>query len=81
NLGVTSDSEGLSFDSWEKAVQAHVGHLLALALRDDECNDVQRALVHMNPNHSKIIERGKVKQVKELNGQLLETALKVEQAK
>lgn len=38
--------EGISFASWkDDAIPAHAGRLLAYALRDDQANDVQRALI------------------------------------
>jgi hypothetical protein len=38
--------EGISFPDWAKdAIPAHVGRMLAYARRNDELNDVQRALV------------------------------------
>jgi hypothetical protein len=38
--------EGVAFASWaDDAIPAHVGRLLAYARRNDELNDVQRALV------------------------------------
>ncbi len=52
-LGVRQEG-GLSFASWEDSVQAHLGQLLALALRDDEANDAQRAMMQRNPRHAHI---------------------------
>lgn len=52
-LGVRQEG-GLSFATWEEAVQAHIGQLLALALRDDEASDVQRAMMQRNPRHQHV---------------------------
>ena len=43
---------GLSFASWDLGVQAHLGQLLAFALRDEEANDAQRQMMLQNPRHS-----------------------------
>jgi hypothetical protein len=38
--------EGVAFPPWQDdAIPAHVGRLLAYALRDDQANDIQRALI------------------------------------
>jgi hypothetical protein len=50
-LGVVSREEGLAFESWEASVQAHIGQLLAFALRDEDANDSQRAMMQRNPRH------------------------------
>jgi hypothetical protein len=52
-LGVRQEG-GLSFDSWENSVQAHIGQLLALALTDAEANDAQKAMMARNPRHGHI---------------------------
>jgi hypothetical protein len=52
-LGVRQEG-GLSFASWEESVQAHIGQLLAFALRDDEANAEQRAMMARNPRHANI---------------------------
>lgn len=52
-LGVAQGS-GLSFVSWQVAVQAHIGQLLAFALRDDEADDAQRAMMATNPRHREL---------------------------
>jgi hypothetical protein len=52
-LGV-HDEGGLSFASWDESVQAHIGQLLAFALRDDEANDAQKAMMQRNPRHQHI---------------------------
>jgi Mannosyl-glycoprotein endo-beta-N-acetylglucosaminidase len=45
-IGVTGEPGiGISFPSWDKAVHAHVGRLLAYALHDDAANATQRALI------------------------------------
>ena len=45
-IGVTGQpGEGVSFPSWQKAVRAHVGRLLAYALRVGQENDAQRRLI------------------------------------
>jgi hypothetical protein len=41
-------------DSWDAAVQAHIGQLLAFALRDDEANDAQRQMMRKNPRFGRI---------------------------
>lgn len=53
SLGVSQEG-GLSFDSWERGVQAHLGQLLALALRDDQASAAQRAMMQRNPRHGAI---------------------------
>lgn len=52
-LGVRQEG-GLSFNTWEEAVQAHIGQLLAFALKDDEANDAQRQMMSKNPRHGNI---------------------------
>lgn len=52
-LGVQQEG-GLSFATWDEAIQAHIGQLLAFALRDDEANDAQKAMMKRNPRFSKI---------------------------
>lgn len=52
-LGVRQEG-GLLFPSWEEAVQAHIGQLLAFALRDDQANDAQRQMMQRNPRHNRI---------------------------
>lgn len=68
-LGVHEEG-GLSFATWEEAVQAHLGQLLAFALRDDEANDGQRQMMRANPRFDRIAaeQRGTVKTVAALNG-------------
>ena len=39
-------AEGVSFPSWkDDSILAHAGRLLAYALRDDQANDIQRAMI------------------------------------
>lgn len=52
-LGVRQEG-GLAFDTWDAAVQAHIGQLLAFALRDDEASDQQKQFMSRNPRHSQI---------------------------
>ncbi len=68
-LGVRQEG-GLSFATWDEAVQAHIGQLLALALRDEEASDAQRAMMQRNPRHAhvKAEARGTVKTVGGLDG-------------
>lgn len=68
-LGVHQEG-GLSFDTWEHAVMAHLGQLVAYALRDDEANDAQRAMIGRNPRLGSIppAHRGVAKTVAGLNG-------------
>lgn len=68
-LGVRQEG-GLSFDTWENAVQAHLGQLLAFALTDAEANDAQRAMMARNPRHANIPAqlRGAAKTIAGLNG-------------
>lgn len=70
NLGVTSPRVGLSFKSWELSVQAHIGQLLAFALKDNELNNAQRNMVRKNPNHNHISAsaRGSAKVLGDLSG-------------
>jgi hypothetical protein len=38
--------EGVAFPSWnDDSIPAHVGRMLAYALRDDQANDLQRAMI------------------------------------
>jgi hypothetical protein len=37
--------KGLSFATWEDSTRAHIGRLLAYALRDEEASDPQRTLI------------------------------------
>lgn len=53
-LGVKSRQEGLSFPSWDLAVQAHLGQLLAFALTDAQANEAQRAMMQRNPLHASL---------------------------
>ena len=70
NLGVTSPTVGLSFKTWELSVQAHIGQLLAFALKDSQLNSAQRNMVRKNPNHNNITAsaRGSAKTVRDLSG-------------
>ena len=52
-LGVRQEG-GLSFATWEDSVQAHIGQLLAFALRDDQANQAQREMIARNPRHGHI---------------------------
>lgn len=52
-LGVRQEG-GLQFASWEESVQAHIGQLLAFALRDDQANAAQRQMMSRNPRHAHI---------------------------
>lgn len=52
-LGVHQEG-GYSFASWEQSVQAHLGQLLAFALRDEEATEAQRRMMAKNPRHSLI---------------------------
>ena len=52
NLGVSdtaSAEPGLDFASWGDGVQAHLAHLLALAVRDDAATPAQKALLARDP--------------------------------
>ena len=53
SLGVAQEG-GLSFGTWEVGVQAHLGQLLALALRDDQASPEQRDMMRRNPRHASI---------------------------
>lgn len=68
-LGVHEEG-GLSFETWEQAVQAHLGQLLAFALRDDEANDAQKQMMQTNPRfgHIPAEQRGTVKTLAGLGG-------------
>jgi hypothetical protein len=45
-IGVTGKpGEGISFSSWQIAIRAHVGRLLAYAMPDSKANAAQRALI------------------------------------
>ena len=52
-LGVRQEG-GLAFETWDESIQAHLGQLLAFALRDDEANDAQKAMMQRNPRHAHI---------------------------
>lgn len=68
NMGVGQEG-GLSFATWELAVQAHIGQLLAFALRDDEASDAQRQMIQKNPRLGQIASdaRGSAKTLAGLN--------------
>jgi hypothetical protein len=68
-LGVRQGA-GLSFATWELSVQAHLGHLLALALTDNAANAEQLAMMQKNPRHANIeaAHRGAAKTVAALGG-------------
>ena len=67
-LGVRQEG-GLSFESWDAAVQAHIGQLLAFALRDDQASEAQQRMIQANPRHGQIDPalRGSVKTLADLN--------------
>jgi hypothetical protein len=67
-LGVRHEG-GLSFATWDEAVQAHIGQLLAYVFRDNEANDAQRDMMRKNPRHRRIglESRGSVKKIADLN--------------
>jgi hypothetical protein len=67
-LGVRQEG-GLSFATWEDGVQAHIGQLLAYALRDEEASAEQRQMMRRNPRHHRIglESRGAAKQLSGLN--------------
>jgi Mannosyl-glycoprotein endo-beta-N-acetylglucosaminidase len=45
-IGVTgAPGAGISFSNWDKAVNAHVGRLLAYALAPDKASEAQRNLI------------------------------------
>jgi N-acetyl-anhydromuramyl-L-alanine amidase AmpD len=49
-LGVHEEG-GLSFPTWDLAVQAHLGQLLAMALTDAQANPAQTVMMSHNPRH------------------------------
>lgn len=59
----------LTFASWEESVQAHIGQLLAYALRDDEASEEQRQMIGRNPllAHLPAELRGVAKKLADLN--------------
>jgi hypothetical protein len=68
--GLGARQEGaLTFDSWENAVQAHIGQLLAFALTDGEANEAQKVMMAKNPRHGRIPTelRGSAKTLAGLN--------------
>lgn len=73
-LGVHQEG-GLSFETWELAVQAHIGQLLALALRDEEANEAQRQMMQRNPRHERIGTelRGTVKKLADLSNRWMQS--------
>lgn len=62
--------KGYSFPSWQVAAQAHVGHILAYAFKDNELTPEQRQLVDTDPRASAIKSnvRGTVKKLKDFDG-------------
>lgn len=68
-LGVHEEG-GLSFPTWGHAVRAHLGQLLAYALKDNEANAAQLEMMQSNPRHHRIKpeDRGRVKTVRDLGG-------------
>ena len=60
----------LSFATWDDAVQAHLGQLLAMALTDAEADAAQQALMLCNPRHHLIPpeSRGVARCWKDLGG-------------
>lgn len=67
-LGVRQEG-GLSFATWEASVQAHLGQLLAFALRDDQASQEQRAMIARNPRSANIVAelRGSTPTVRDLS--------------
>jgi hypothetical protein len=61
---------GLAFETWEIAARAHIGRLLAYALRDDEATSVQQQLIDEALAHRDlpVQYRGCAKTLKDLNG-------------
>lgn len=62
---------GYSFDSWEDAVQAHIGHLLLYTLKDSEMNNTQKELGNKSPRKKAVEDagyRGTAKTLKGLTG-------------
>lgn len=74
-LGVRQEG-GLIFDTWDLAVQAHIGQLLAFALREEEANDAQRQMMHSNPRYMHIGAemRGSTKTLAGLNNRWADDA-------
>lgn len=68
-LGVHEEG-GLSFPTWDLAVQAHLGQLLALALTDEQANAAQREMMQRNPRHHLIPAawRGVARRWRDLGG-------------
>ena len=50
-LGVADGGAALSFASWDEAVQAHLGRLLAVALTDAQATPAQRAMIGRYTQH------------------------------
>lgn len=59
--------EGFSFESWDKAIQVHIGHLLAYTLTDAQLTPIQRLLVEQSPR-AVLIKRGEVHTLQDLDG-------------
>ncbi len=74
-LGVRQEG-GLMFASWDLAVQAHIGQLLAFALREEEADDAQRQMMRSNPRHLHIGPemRGSAKTLADLNNRWTDDA-------
>lgn len=68
-LGVHQEG-GLSFATWNDAVQAHLGQLLAYALTDAQATEPQRQMMLRNPRHPLIPaqHRGIAPRWKDLGG-------------
>ncbi len=68
-LGV-HEGEGLSFRDWNDSVQAHIGQLLAFALRDDQATQAQKLMMLKNPRFEHIPAnlRGSAQKVLDLGG-------------
>ena len=69
NLGVRSRVIGLSFATWEDAVQAHLGQLLAFAVPQATATEAQLEMMRRNPGHILIAPtaRGAAPTLRDLN--------------
>lgn len=70
-LGVTGEEgKGLSFETWDIAVQAHVGHMLSYMFLDKDMNKIRLMLSEKSPRKYiiPVARRGGIRILNDLNG-------------